>query len=362
MSLSLVTDRKKEDVEYLLSLIAKGWGGMTSAEQSAWSAMSLKGAYNYTDFNRVENAVAYLLPILQSAGYDLDLTTKNTWAVNNDVRVADAARYLLNIAEIRRAFTYFNTTPQAPTSLVGLSYAQANDIEQILLDCEYLIFKLLRSWSYSGDLYSGETITFGSYLPLEAYSWSEINDIGNLGLAPILFALNSRKDWFEIVGFNIDNREGGGTANYTFAEKGVRNMPSYNVMNFTNTNLTGWENCFMRGATQYLAINPYVKYVLKPTQRSGSIVLSRDRNFLFSEVEITGSNSASMAGEGTHYPGFTAIRKDELFSGAGIVRDYWTRSPALGGTTRFVYITSAGGISTRDALNPLSYISWGLCI
>ena len=118
----------------------------------------------------------------------------------------------------------------------------------------------------------------------------------------------------------------------------------------------------MRGATRTLAINPYVKYVLKPTQQNGSIVLSRDRNFLFSEVEITGNNLASMAGEGTHYPGFTAIRKDELFSGAGIARDYWTRSPYKGNTTDYVYITTSGNENIRDAINPLSYVSWGLCI
>lgn len=156
MTLSLITDRRKEDVEYLASLITKGYGGMTSAEQNAWLNTSLKGAYNYTDFNRVESAVAYLLPIFASAGYDISTTTKTNWALNNEVTVAEAIRYLYNIAQIRNAFTYFPTTPPAPSTLYNLTYDGANNIEKILLDAENLIFKLLGSFSYSGDLYCGE--------------------------------------------------------------------------------------------------------------------------------------------------------------------------------------------------------------
>ena len=156
MSLSLVTDRKKEDVEYLLSLIAKGWGGMTSAEQSAWSAMSLKGAYNYTDFNRVENAVAYLLPIFADAGYVITTTTKTDWVADDYVTLAEATRYLYNITQIRNAFTYLSTTPASPASLAALNYASANNIEQILLDAEVRIALLVAAFFYSGELYLGE--------------------------------------------------------------------------------------------------------------------------------------------------------------------------------------------------------------
>jgi len=155
MTLSLITDRRQEDVEYLLSLIAKGWDGMTGAEQTAFNTQ-LKGAYNYTDFNRVESAVAYLLPIFADAGYVITTTTKTDWVADDYVTLAEATRYLYNITQIRNAFTYLSTTPASPASLAALNYSSANNIEQILLDAEMLIAKLVAAFFYSGELYLGE--------------------------------------------------------------------------------------------------------------------------------------------------------------------------------------------------------------
>lgn len=156
MTLSLITDRRQADVGYLLSLIATGWSEMTTAEQTAFDTQ-LKGAYNYTDFNRVESAVAYLIPIFADAGYVISLTTKTNWAIDDYVTLAEATRYLYNITQIRNVFTYLITTPPSPASLAALSYVSANNIEQILLDAEMLIGKLVAAFFYSNELYLGET-------------------------------------------------------------------------------------------------------------------------------------------------------------------------------------------------------------
>lgn len=65
---TLITDRTEVDVQRWSSLKAKGWAGMTNAEKAEWAA-SLKGSYNYTDLNRVTEAMDYINNQLVGYGY-----------------------------------------------------------------------------------------------------------------------------------------------------------------------------------------------------------------------------------------------------------------------------------------------------
>lgn len=65
---TLITDRTKADVQRWSSLKAKGWAGMADAEKSEWLS-SLKGSYNYTDLNRVTEAMDYINEQLVGNGY-----------------------------------------------------------------------------------------------------------------------------------------------------------------------------------------------------------------------------------------------------------------------------------------------------
>lgn len=56
---TLITNRTQADVERVKALAAKGFAGMTAAEQAEWLA-GMKGAYNAADLNRVETALNYL--------------------------------------------------------------------------------------------------------------------------------------------------------------------------------------------------------------------------------------------------------------------------------------------------------------
>lgn len=64
----MVTDRTSADVSRVEELAAKGWTGMTTAEQTEWAA-GMKGAYNYTDLNRVTAAMDYINNQLVGYGY-----------------------------------------------------------------------------------------------------------------------------------------------------------------------------------------------------------------------------------------------------------------------------------------------------
>lgn len=73
-----------------------------------------KGAYNYTDLNRVEAKVKELNDILIASGYMTSLTTKLDWSMTDKFNQNDSTRYLNNIQAIRSALAVKPTTPQVP--------------------------------------------------------------------------------------------------------------------------------------------------------------------------------------------------------------------------------------------------------
>jgi hypothetical protein len=87
--------------------------------------MATKGAYNYSDLNRVERAVAEISEIA-----NLGLVTKTNWAMWDVPTVSDMSRYIENIRVIR---THYNINIDIPTTMNNLTYETANNIEKILL-------------------------------------------------------------------------------------------------------------------------------------------------------------------------------------------------------------------------------------
>lgn len=153
--LNLITDRTQADVDAVRALAAKGWAKMTDTEKAAWTA-GLKGAYNAEDLNRVGAAAAYVAGRLEDAGYHTPVAPKQDWQMQDIPTPAQMQRYLADISTIRAALAVMPSTPDAPTSMSGLTYTNANDIEQILLDVDALITKLISAHYYSGEVYTGE--------------------------------------------------------------------------------------------------------------------------------------------------------------------------------------------------------------
>ena len=86
--------------------------------------MATKGAYNYSDLNRVERAVK---EISDSEG--LGLTTITNWTMWSIPSKAEMNRYLGNIVAIK---DHFGIAISLPTSMENLTYENANNIELIL--------------------------------------------------------------------------------------------------------------------------------------------------------------------------------------------------------------------------------------
>lgn len=123
----LVTDRSQVHVRRLKTLRAVGWKNMTDAQKAEYTGFAAKGAYNYTDLNRVETAVAELATI-----FGLTLTTKTDWGLWDIPTPSEMERYLSNVVAIRDACLEGVTFPTLPESMNGLTYEGANNIENVL--------------------------------------------------------------------------------------------------------------------------------------------------------------------------------------------------------------------------------------
>lgn len=132
--LSLITDRTRADVENQTD----------------------KGFYNASDLNRVGAAVEYIAGRFTAIGYACPVTVKKDWLTSDAPTASQMEAYRQNIVTLRGQIAVMESTPEAPASMEGLNYVKANNIEQILLDLDALIDKLIKSWYFSGELYAGE--------------------------------------------------------------------------------------------------------------------------------------------------------------------------------------------------------------
>lgn len=85
-----------------------------------------KGAYNYSDLNRVERIVAEL-----SDRAGLGLVTKTDWRMWDVPTESDMKRFLGNLNELR---TRYGNQNRLPETMSNLTYETANNIELFLLE------------------------------------------------------------------------------------------------------------------------------------------------------------------------------------------------------------------------------------
>lgn len=106
-----------------------------------------KGAYNYSDLNRVETAVTEIAELL-----GLELVTKTDWTLWDMPSQAELDRYISNITAIRNACPNKSVIPTVPHRLNGLTYETANAIEKILAAA----YSSANSMYRAGELFTGE--------------------------------------------------------------------------------------------------------------------------------------------------------------------------------------------------------------
>lgn len=112
--------------------------------------------YNASDLNRVGAAVQYVAERFAAQGYAVEVSPKTDWLASDIPTASELETYRQNIAALRALLAVMLTTPEAPSSMAGLTYTEANDIEQILLDLDTLLTNAALAWYQSGEIYAGE--------------------------------------------------------------------------------------------------------------------------------------------------------------------------------------------------------------
>ena len=97
----------------------------------------------------------------------------------------------------------------------------------------------------------------------------------------------------------------------------------------------------------------------RPSSSNGTQTTNDDL-FLLSEIEIFGTTTYSVAGEGTQYAwykaGNTRIKKVN-----GSAYRWWERSPRSGNTYNFCLVDSSGNAYNNDAIGSYG-VSFGFCV
>lgn len=216
---------------------------------------------------------------------------------------------------------------------------------------------------------------------LESLSWSKVGVISKAGAAKTQFNIGDEKTLTVngesytavIIGFDhdtpVDTTAYGRTkAGITWQLKNCLNTPY--VMNSSDTNEGGWASCKMRTSTMTALLsqltsdlkNAIVK-VKKPSsvgKQSSNINITEDSLFLLSEVEVFGSATYSVPGEGSQYEYYQSGNSRVKISNIPV--DYWwERSPYRDGGTSFCIVNSQGNALDISASTERG-VSFGFCV
>lgn len=206
--------------------------------------------------------------------------------------------------------------------------------------------------------------------------WADIDICGRLGMAQQFFKVGDSKTVniggtnyeVQIIGFNHDDKVSGGKAAYSFQLVDCLNQTQQ--MNTSNTNTGGWNGSAMRGrmSTYKSQLPAALRNVIKTVKKksgtgggsSSGTQQTNDDLFLLSEIEIFGTTTYSVAGEGTQYEWYKA-GNSRIKKVNGSANDWWERSPRSGNTDGFCYVSSSGNASCYTA--SYSYgVSFGFCV
>lgn len=265
--------------------------------------------------------------------------------------------------------------------------------------------------------------------------WADIARIAESGYAASAFKVGDEKQitlttgetiTMVILGFNHDNLTAGGKAGITLGMKNA--LATAYPMNSSSTNTGGWKESVMRTTTintLYGYLPSEVQAVIKPVDKitarydqSNALETTSDKLFLFSHVEIMGTNmysttgQCSVRGEGSQYEYFKNAPTPNPKAGTGVfsvlegtgcfytpdtavankydnrfgqekstsknyyynynnakaqgdsattASRWWLRSPAYNYSGNFCCVTSNGYVSSSTASNSYG-VAFGFCV
>ena len=205
--------------------------------------------------------------------------------------------------------------------------------------------------------------------------WADIDICGRLGMAQQFFKVGDSKTVniggtnyeVQIIGFNHDDKVSGGKAAYSFQLVDCLNQTQQ--MNTSNTNTGGWNGSAMRGrmSTYKSQLPAALRNVIKTVKKksgtgggsSSGTQQTNDDLFLLSEIEIFGTTTYSVAGEGTQYEWYKA-GNSRIKKVNGSANSWWERSPFSGAADGFCIVGSSG--DAADGAAGSRGVSFGFCV
>ena len=194
----------------------------------------------------------------------------------------------------------------------------------------------------------------------------------------VTISLNGTNYAFDVIGFNHDiltdtaaygEETATGKAGITFQMHDL--FATTYEMNSTDTNTGGWKSSAMRTSTMatmkgYLpsAWQSIIKPVTKASgtgsgSSSGTETVS-DSCFLLAEIEIFGSTTYSVSGEGTQYAYYKAGNSKVKNKGS-FADVWWERSPLVGDRRYFCFVDSDGNAYGYLADGSFG-VAFGFCV
>ena len=211
-------------------------------------------------------------------------------------------------------------------------------------------------------------------------SWGTIIEVCQRGIVPNSWAVGDSKmmtidgkDYqIDIIGKNHDTYyTSGGTAPLTFQMHDCYDT-GYDMVDDDNSNYNGggWHACEMRitHLPAILALMPMevkegIRRVNKLTSegnKSTTLINSADSLFLLSEIEVFGSTTYSVPGEGTQYAYYKAGRSKIKNTNGSANSWWWERSPCATNTHSFCEVDDSGQASRATASSTRS-VAFAFC-
>lgn len=238
------------------------------------------------------------------------------------------------------------------------------------------VYNILKGRTLIGG--TGYDITFApSYDPVFANNtWEQIIAACHNNAVPETWKVADQKPMtiggsdylIDIIGKNHDDyADGSGKAPLTFQLHDCYKIAK--AMHSTAANTMGWTQCSMR--VEHLPIilkqmpadvQSGIREVNKISSSGGkkpSLETTKDNLFLLSEVEVFGSSSNSLSGEGTQYDYYKA-GNSTVKNFNGNAYGWWERSPTANSTRYYCNVKSTGS-SVNSSANVNRGVAFGFC-
>lgn len=152
----LITDRVQADLDAIRAILGRcNAGTATAADLAQLNTAALRGAYNYTDLNRVGAAIALLTDSLTGQGLAVSTSPKTDWTEDDAPTETPMETYLGDVGTLYGArLTQQETT--LPDTMAGLTLAGANAIEWALVLVDAVTPVVRESYIYTGEAFAGE--------------------------------------------------------------------------------------------------------------------------------------------------------------------------------------------------------------